>query len=45
MAGDELIGNMDTALMIPYFKQLNMLNNLNEDALAESMEIANEIFL
>ncbi|WP_394767242.1 hydroxymethylglutaryl-CoA lyase [Ferruginibacter sp.] len=45
MAGDELIGNMDTALMIPYFKQLNMLDNLNEDALAESMEIANEIFL
>jgi hydroxymethylglutaryl-CoA lyase len=44
MAGDELIGNMDTALMIPYFKQLNLLDNLNEDALAESMGIANEIF-
>jgi hydroxymethylglutaryl-CoA lyase len=44
MAGDELVGNMDTELMIPYFKELNLLDNINEDALAESARIANEIF-
>jgi hydroxymethylglutaryl-CoA lyase len=45
MAGDELVGNMDTTLMIPYFKQLNLLNNLNEQALSECIDIANEIFI
>ncbi|MDN3654888.1 hydroxymethylglutaryl-CoA lyase [Ferruginibacter paludis] len=45
MAGDELVGNMDTALMIPCFNQLNLLNNLNEQALSECIDIANEIFV
>ncbi|MDB5277576.1 MAG: hydroxymethylglutaryl-CoA lyase [Ferruginibacter sp.] len=45
MAGDELVGNMDTALMIPYFNQLNLLNNLNEQALSECIDLANEIFV
>jgi hydroxymethylglutaryl-CoA lyase len=45
MAGDELVGNMDTALMIPYFNQLNLLNNLNEHALSECIDLANEIFV
>ena len=44
MAGDELVGNMDTTLMISYFKELYLLNNINEEALAESVRIANEIF-
>ena len=44
MAGDKLVGNMNTTLMIPYFKQLNLFDNLNEDALVESIRIANEIF-
>jgi hydroxymethylglutaryl-CoA lyase len=44
MANDELVGNMDTELMINYFKKLNLLKPLNEDALEESMRIANEIF-
>lgn len=45
MAGDELVGNMDTELMIPYFKGLHLLNDLNEDALQECSRLANEIFI
>ena len=45
MADDELVGNMDTELMIPYFKELNLLNNLNEIALKESIRLANNIFI
>ena len=45
MADDELVGNMDTELMIPYFKELNLLNNLDEIALKESIRLANNIFI
>lgn len=45
MANDELVGNMDTELMITYFKELNLLRPLNEEALAESGRLAAEIFL
>ena len=45
MAQDELIGNMDSALMIPYFQQKGLLKGLNENALQESLRIANEIFI
>ena len=45
MAGDDLVGNMDTELMIPYFKELNLLNNLNEDALKECSRMASSIFI
>jgi hydroxymethylglutaryl-CoA lyase len=45
MAGDDLVGNMDTTLMIPYFNQLNLLNNLNEQALSECIDVANGIFV
>ena len=45
MAGDELVGNIDTELMIPYFKGLHLLNDLNEDALQECSRLANEIFI
>jgi len=45
MAGDDLVGNMDTELMIPYFKEMNLLNNLNEDALKECSRMAAEIFI
>ncbi len=44
MADDELVGNMDTELMIPYFKELNLLNKLNQDALKECSRLASEIF-
>lgn len=45
MADDELVGNMDTELMIPYFNELNLLNNLNTEALANCSMLASEIFV
>ena len=45
MADDELVGNMNSELMIDYFKEHTLLNNLNEEALAESLHIAGEIFM
>ena len=45
MADDELVGNMDTELMIPYFKELNLLNKLDEAALKECSRMAGEIFI
>ncbi len=44
MANDELVGNMDTALMIPFFESKNLLPALNEVALAESLQMAAKIF-
>ncbi len=44
MAQDELVGNMDTELLIGYFEQKGFLQNLNKKALAESLQIAAEIF-
>lgn len=45
MADDELVGNMDTELMIPYFEELKMLNNLNKEALLACSKLASEIFV
>ena len=45
MADDELVGNMDTELMIPYFNELNLLSNLNNDALKKCSRLASEIFV
>jgi hydroxymethylglutaryl-CoA lyase len=45
MADDELVGNMNSELLIPYFQQLNILTELNQDALEESLRIAGEIFI
>jgi hydroxymethylglutaryl-CoA lyase len=45
MAGDELVGNMDTELMIPYFKELNLLSRLDMDALKNASRLATEIFI
>ena len=45
MAGDELVGNMDTLLMIDYFNQKKVLPALNEQALEKSIRLANEIFI
>lgn len=45
MAEDELIGNMDTDLMIPYFKELGLLKNINEQALLKAGEMASKIFV
>lgn len=44
MAQDELVGNMDTEKMIPYFQGKNMLSQLNTNALMESSKLAGKIF-
>lgn len=45
MAKDELVGNMDTELMIPYFESLGILKNINKAALQKSSIMAAEIFI
>lgn len=45
MANDELVGNMNTELMIGYFKEQNLLSALNEEALEKSLQLATEIFV
>lgn len=45
MAQDALVGNMDTLQMIPFFEELGVLSPINQEALRESVEIANEIFV
>ncbi|KAI9432038.1 hydroxymethylglutaryl-CoA lyase [Russula earlei] len=45
MAQDELVGNMDTTLMIPLLQEKALLHELNEKALQESLRIAAEIFV
>lgn len=45
MADDELVGNMDTELMIPYFQQLKKLDGLDMKALEACSRMATEIFV
>ena len=45
MAKDDLVGNMDTELLIPYFEENGRLTRLNKNALVQSLQIANEIFV
>lgn len=45
MANDELVGNMNSELLIPYFKQLGFLENINETELLKASEMASKIFI
>jgi hydroxymethylglutaryl-CoA lyase len=45
MANNELVGNMNTEWMISYFEKNNIVTGLNKEALAESLRIAEEIFI
>jgi hydroxymethylglutaryl-CoA lyase len=45
MADDELVGNMNSEMMIPYFNELHLLNDLDMDALKECSRLAAEIFV
>ena len=45
MADDELVGNMDSELMIPYFKELGFLKNINDAELSKASEMASKIFI
>ncbi len=44
MADDVLVGNMDTEWMIDYFEQVKIAPPINKKALAESVQLAGEIF-
>ena len=45
MAEDELVGNMDSELMIPYFEKLGLLTNVNHQALKKAIDMASKIFV
>ena len=45
MAGDELVGNMDTEVMVNYFEQKGYELNLDKKILEECSEMATEIFV
>lgn len=45
MAGNDLVGNMDTALMIPYFQSKKLLPAIDENALRQALQMAGEIFV
>lgn len=45
MAGNALVGNIDTTNLVWYLEQEKVITGLNMQALEEASEIANEIFL
>jgi hydroxymethylglutaryl-CoA lyase len=45
MAQDDLVGNMDSEKMIAYFEEHNLFNNYNKTALAQSLLMADSIFI
>ena len=45
MAKDDLVGNMDSELMIPYFESLGYLKNFDNEALKKASEMATRIFI
>lgn len=44
MAQDDLVGNMNTELIISYLEERSLINGLNKDALQRSLQLASEIF-
>jgi hydroxymethylglutaryl-CoA lyase len=44
MADDELVGNMDSEMMISYFVEKKLLSTIDVNALQDALRIANEIF-
>lgn len=45
MAGNDLVGNMNTEHMISYLQGKDLLGNLNQEALQKSLQLASEIFI
>jgi hydroxymethylglutaryl-CoA lyase len=45
MANDDLVGNMRTEWMVDHFKEKGIMNDLDTDALAKSIQMASEIFV
>jgi hydroxymethylglutaryl-CoA lyase len=44
MAGDDLVGNMDTEKMIMLLEEKQLINELNRGALKKSLDLASKIF-
>ncbi|GMV78290.1 MAG: hydroxymethylglutaryl-CoA lyase [Chitinophagaceae bacterium] len=44
MAQDDLVGNMNTELMIDFFEEKKLIKGIHKNALQESLKIAQEIF-
>ncbi len=44
MAQDDLVGNMNTELIISYLEEKNLIAGLNKEALEKSLQLASEIF-
>lgn len=44
MAQDDLVGNMSTEKMLDFFEENNLFNNYNKTALAQSLEMADDVF-
>lgn len=45
MAGDELVGNMNTSLMLPYLTQQALVEEIDNNALTTATKIAESIFI
>ena len=45
MAGDELIGNMNTEMLIPYFEQKKLITGINKNELEICSRMAEKIFV
>ena len=45
MADDELVGNMNSELIIDYFEEYHLLRGIDKAALEESLRIAGQIFI
>ncbi|CAN5344284.1 hydroxymethylglutaryl-CoA lyase [soil metagenome] len=45
MAEDDLVGNMNTEIMLDYFEKHHIATGINSQALAKSLIMANEIFI
>jgi hydroxymethylglutaryl-CoA lyase len=45
MAGDELVGNMNTELIVSCLEEQNLDHGLNKDALITSLDLASKIFI
>jgi hydroxymethylglutaryl-CoA lyase len=45
MAQDNLVGNMNTELIISYLEERNLINGLHKNALQRSLQLASEIFV
>ncbi len=45
LSGNDLVGNMDSERMIAFFKELHLIEDLNEEALRNCIEMAGQIFV